>query len=59
MHNGKLNSIRRSPSVMRMIKLRSMGWARRRWEGTTKINFKDIGLEGVDWIRLTQVGDQS
>jgi hypothetical protein len=51
---------------MRTIKQRSMGWAvhvalrpTHRLEVNTKINFKNIGLEGVDWVHLAQVGDQS
>jgi hypothetical protein len=43
-----------------------MGWVvhvalrpRHRLQGNTKINFEDIGFEGVDWIHLAQVGDQS
>jgi hypothetical protein len=25
-----------------------------RWEDTIKVDFREMGLEGVDWIRLTQ-----
>jgi hypothetical protein len=32
--------------------------SRRRWNDNIKINLKEIGWEGVDWIRLTQDRDQ-
>jgi hypothetical protein len=25
---------------------------RRRWEGSIKVNFREVGWEGVDWILL-------
>jgi hypothetical protein len=30
---------------------------RRRWAQNFKLNFKEIGLEGVDWICLSQDRD--
>jgi hypothetical protein len=31
---------------------RTLAKPRRRWEDNIKTDFKDIGWEGVDWIRL-------
>jgi hypothetical protein len=30
------------------------GRSRGRWEDKTKVSFKDIGLEGIDWIDMAQ-----
>jgi hypothetical protein len=30
----------------------------RRWEDNIKMDLREIGLEGVDWIQLTQDNDQ-
>jgi hypothetical protein len=33
---------------------RPLGRPRRRWEDGVRMDLREIGLEGVDWIRLTQ-----
>jgi hypothetical protein len=35
------------------------GRHRRRWEDFIKMDLRDIGLEGVEWIHLAQNRDQS
>jgi hypothetical protein len=37
---------------------RSLGRPRRRWEDNIRLNFREIGWEGVDWIHLAQDRDQ-
>jgi hypothetical protein len=32
--------------------MRLLGNSRRRWEGNIKMDFKELELEGVDWIYL-------
>jgi CRISPR/Cas system-associated protein Cas7 (RAMP superfamily) len=32
--------------------------ARRRWEDGIRMDLREIGLEGVDWIRLAQERDR-
>jgi hypothetical protein len=82
-----LNPQDSSPSIIRMIKSRSMRWAghvarigekrnayrilvgkpegkrplgrpRRRWVDNIKIDLREIGWDGVDWIHLVQDRDQ-
>jgi hypothetical protein len=36
---------------------RPLGIFRRRWEDNIKLYLMEIGLEGVDWIKLTQDRD--
>jgi transposase len=33
---------------------RPLGRSRRRWVDNIKINLRDVGLSGVDWINLAQ-----
>jgi hypothetical protein len=33
---------------------RPLGRPRRRWEDDIKIDLRDIGIDGVNWIRLAQ-----
>jgi hypothetical protein len=33
---------------------RPLGRPRRRWEDNIKLDFRDIGIDGVNWIRLAQ-----
>jgi hypothetical protein len=33
---------------------RSLGRPRRRWENNIKIDLREIGIDGVKWIRLAQ-----
>jgi len=37
---------------------RPLGRPRRRWEGNIRMNFREIGWKGVDWIHLAQDRDQ-
>jgi hypothetical protein len=37
---------------------RPLGRPRRRWEDGIRIDLREIGLEGMDWIRLAQDRDQ-
>jgi hypothetical protein len=33
---------------------RPLGRPRHRWENNIKMNFHEVGYEGMDWIELTQ-----
>jgi hypothetical protein len=37
---------------------RPLGTPRRRWEGNIRTDFREIGLEVVNWIHLAQDGDK-
>jgi hypothetical protein len=37
---------------------RPRGRPRRRWEDNIKMDFREIGIDGVNWIRLAQDGIQ-
>jgi hypothetical protein len=37
---------------------RPLGRPRRRWEDGIRMDLREIGLEGVDWIRLAQDMDR-
>jgi hypothetical protein len=37
---------------------RPLGRPRRRWVDNIKINLKQIGWDGMDWIKVTQDRDQ-
>jgi hypothetical protein len=37
---------------------RPLGRPRRRWEDGFRMDLREIGLEGVDWIRLPQGRDR-
>jgi hypothetical protein len=37
---------------------RPLGRARRRWVANIKIDLREIGWDGMDWIDLTQERDQ-
>jgi hypothetical protein len=37
---------------------RPLGRPRRRWEDDVRMDLREIGLGGVDWIRLTQERDR-
>jgi hypothetical protein len=61
-HN-ELHSLYSSPNIVRVIKSRRMRWAghvarmaipRRRWEDNIKMEFREIGIYGANWIRLAQ-----
>jgi hypothetical protein len=40
--------------VGRLEEKRSLGRPRRRWEDNIKMNLREIGIDGANWIRLTQ-----
>jgi hypothetical protein len=70
LHNEELHNLYSSPSIIRIIKLRRMRWARhvvrkpegkrplgrprRRWIDNIKMDLLEIGLNVVDWIGLSQ-----
>jgi hypothetical protein len=37
---------------------KQLGRRRRRWEGIVKMDLREIGWVGVDWIQLTRDRDQ-
>jgi hypothetical protein len=37
---------------------RQLGRPRRRWEDNTRMDLREIGLEGVNWIHLAQDRNQ-
>jgi hypothetical protein len=37
---------------------RPLGRLRRRWEDNIKLDLREIGIDGANWIRLTQYGVQ-
>jgi hypothetical protein len=39
--------------VRRPKKKRPLGRSRHRWEDNIKMNFREIGISGVNWIWLT------
>jgi len=45
-------------SVGKLEGKRPLRRPRRRWEDNIRMYLREIGLEGVDWIRLAQDGDQ-
>jgi hypothetical protein len=87
LHNKELHNLYSSPSIIRMIKSRRIGWAghvapmgdkrnsyrnlvrkpngkrplgrpRRRWVDNIKIDLRETGWGGMDWIDLAQDRDQ-
>jgi hypothetical protein len=63
-HNDELHDLYSSPNIVRVIKSRRMRWAghvarmgRReifRWEDNIKMDLREIGIDGANWIRLAQ-----
>jgi hypothetical protein len=45
-------------SVGKPVGKRPLGRPRRRWEDEIRMNLREIGLGGVDWIRLAQDRDR-
>jgi hypothetical protein len=41
-------------SVGRPERKRPLGRPRRRWEDNIKIDLREIGIDGANWIRLAQ-----
>jgi hypothetical protein len=35
---------------------RPLGRPRRRWEDNIKLNFREIGIDGANWIRRLRIG---
>jgi hypothetical protein len=44
--------------VGRPERKRSLGRYRRRWEDNIKMDIKEIGIDGANWIRLAENGVQ-
>jgi hypothetical protein len=40
--------------VERLKGKRPLGRSRRRWEGNIKLDLREIGIDGANWIRLAQ-----
>jgi hypothetical protein len=40
--------------VGRLERKRPLGRPRRRWKDNIKLDFREIGIDGVNWIRLAQ-----
>jgi hypothetical protein len=40
--------------VARPESKRSLGRPRRRWEDNVKLNLREIGIDGANWIQLAQ-----
>jgi hypothetical protein len=38
----------------RLEGMRSLGIPRRRWENNIKMDLREIGIDGANWIRLVQ-----
>jgi hypothetical protein len=45
-------------SVGRIEGKRPLGRSRRRWEDNIRMDLREIGWKGVDWVHLTSDGDQ-
>jgi hypothetical protein len=58
LHNEELHNLYSSPSIIRTIKKRPLGRPRRRWVDNIKMDLREIGWEGMDWIDLAQDRDQ-
>jgi hypothetical protein len=71
LHNEELHNLYSSPSIIRMIKSRRMRWAghvarmgrrgmhiRYWWVDNIKMDLREIGWDGMDWIHLAQDRDQ-
>jgi hypothetical protein len=65
LHNDELHSLYSSPNIVRVIKSRRIRWAghvtgfglgrpRRRWENNVKMDLREIGIDGENWIQLAQ-----
>jgi hypothetical protein len=59
LRNEELHNLYSSPSIIRMIKSRRMRWAGHvaRVENI-KMDLREIGWDGTDWIDLAQDRDQ-
>jgi hypothetical protein len=56
MHGEKRNVY--SVLVGKSERKRPLGRPRRRWEDNIKMDLREIGWSGMDWINLTQDRDQ-
>jgi hypothetical protein len=63
----ELHNLYSSPSVIRMIKSKRMRWAghvarmgrpRHRWVENIRMDLREIGWDGMDWIDLDRNRDQ-
>jgi len=60
LQNDKLHSLFSSPSIVKVIKSRRTRWeghvARmEKWEDNIKMDLRETGIKGVNWILLAQV----
>jgi hypothetical protein len=49
LHNDELRGLYSSPNIIRVIKS-----PRCRWEDNIKMDLREIGIDGANWIRLAQ-----
>jgi hypothetical protein len=58
LHNDELHSLYSSPNIVRVIKSRRMRWAvhvaRMGEEDNIKMDLREIGIDGANWVRLAQ-----
>jgi hypothetical protein len=59
-HVARLGEKRNAYSILvgKPEEKRPLGRPRRRWVDNIKMNLREIGWRGMDWIELTQNGDQ-
>jgi hypothetical protein len=55
--NGDKRTARRF-LVVKSEGKKPLGRPRRRWEDNTKMDLREIGWGGMDWINLAQINDQ-
>jgi hypothetical protein len=58
LHNEELHSLYYSPSIIKMIKSRRIKWAVHVARMGEKMDLREIGWNGMDWIDLAQDMDQ-
>jgi hypothetical protein len=54
LHNEELHNLFSSPSIIRIIKSKRMRW----WVNNIKMDLREIGWDGVDWMDMAQDRDQ-
>jgi hypothetical protein len=55
-HVARMGKTRNAYRIL--VRKRPVGRARRRWVDNIKIDFREMGWDGVDWIDLAQDRDQ-
>jgi hypothetical protein len=56
-HAARMGQERKVYKVEKPEGKRPLGKPRRRWENVIRMDLREIGLDGVDWIRLAQERD--